>query len=310
MVAARLGVPRNQVQSWLREGRVLVNRAPVKASSTVHAGDLVECRPPPPAVAELVPESGEIRVLYGDADLLVVDKPSDLVVHPGAGRGGGTLVHRLLRAYPDLAAVGHPARPGIVHRLDRNTTGALVVARTDLAYQQLSRAFAERRVVKVYLAIAHGQLPESGAWSQPIGRHPIDRKRMAVRPSGRPALTEFRCLDRAAENQLSLVGLRLHTGRTHQIRVHLKAAGYPLVGDPVYGEERWRDLEPVDRALVRRFPRPALHAWFVGLAHPRTGAALAVSAPIPEDLEAFWQALAGRSLCGLAVPEAWRSQAV
>jgi 23S rRNA pseudouridine1911/1915/1917 synthase len=287
-VAARLDAPRNQVQRWIAAGLVRVDGAPARPSHPLRAGERIDCAPPPPADARLDPEAGELVLLFEDEDLLVVDKPPGIAVHPGAGRRGGTLVHRLLARFPELAGVGGPGRPGIVHRLDKDTSGAIVVARSTRAYRALARDFAARRVDKVYLAVAWGAPPPSGAIEAPIGRHPRRRQEMTVRPGGRSASTAFRTL--AAGGGVALLEVRLTTGRTHQIRVHLKSAGHPLVGDPVYGERRWkgRAAGPGARAL-RDFPRPALHAWRLALTHPGSGARVAFEAPVPDDLVHLWQ---------------------
>ena len=294
-VAERLGAPRNRVQRWIREGRVLVDHeAATRPSQPVRSDQRIEVQIPRPAEAtRLEPEPGELEVLYEDRHLVVLNKPAGLVVHPGAGRDTGTLCHRLVFHYPELAHVGNSRRPGIVHRLDAGTSGALVVARTETAYEHLSQAFAARRVGKIYVAVVHGRLrADHGEIEQPIARHPKDRKRMAIQPSGRPARTSWAVLDRA--DRLSLLGLRLHTGRTHQIRVHLKHLRHPIVGDPIYGEERWRELSGALRARVRSFPRPALHAWRLTLEHPITGETLDVQAEIPEDVRALWRDASGR----------------
>jgi 23S rRNA pseudouridine1911/1915/1917 synthase len=239
-----------------------------------------------------MPEAGELVVLHEDEELLAIDKPAGLVVHPGAGRSSGTLVHRLLARYPELAGVGGPGRPGIVHRLDRDTSGVLLVARTAAAYRALVGRFAARQVEKRYLAIVHGApSPPSGTIEAPIGRHATERKRMTVRRDGRPAVTRYRTV--AARGAVALLELELVTGRTHQIRVHLRHVRHPLVGDPVYGEARWRSLAGPPRAALERFPRPALHAWRVALDHPATGARLALESPVPADLRALWSAATG-----------------
>ena len=291
-VAHHLGVPRNQVQRWLREGRVLKNGKPVSGSDPVAVGDRIACDPPPPGDDRVEAERGELRILFEDSELLVLDKPAGLAVHPGAGRATGTLAHYVLGHDATIAGVGGPGRPGIVHRLDLGTSGALVIAKTPEAYRALSEAFAGREVDKRYLAIVHGA-PKlaAGTIEAPIGRHPIHRQEMAVVPRGRPARTDYRTL--AAASGLSLLAFHLHTGRTHQIRVHAKHLGHPLVGDPVYGEARWKLLEKSRQAAVRDFPRPALHAWRLGFAHPTSGEPLQFEAPVPEDLRALWRETTG-----------------
>src|SRR6202023_1669761 len=259
-VAAACQLPRNQVQQWIRAGRVRLNGRPAKAAEVVAAGDLVECEPPAPTRGTLVPELGELAVLHEDAGMVVLDKPAGLTVHPGAGRPTGTLAHLLLSRYPEMSGVGGPGRPGIVHRLDRGTSGVMVVARTAAAYQRLSRAFAGRAVAKRYLAIVYGQpAAAAGVIDSPIGRHRERRREMTVRADGLPARTSYRTL--AAHAGIALLELDLATGRTHQIRVHLRSIGQPLVGDPVYGEPRWRGLPRAIQPPLRDFPRPALHAW-------------------------------------------------
>lgn len=289
-LAEHYDTPRNRVQAWIRQGRVEVAGAPARPSQRLSAGDQLACEPLPiQQPADLLPEEGPLELLHEDASLVVVAKPADLVVHPGAGRERGTLVHRLLARYPEMARVGGPGRPGIVHRLDRDTTGVLLVARTEEAYHALCTAFAERRVEKSYQAIAYGApRPPSGAFDGPIARHPRRRKEMAVVPGGRPARTLYATLTSASG--LSLLHLGLETGRTHQIRVHLKAAGHPLVGDPVYGEARWKTLTGAAQGAARRFPRPALHAWRIAFEHPQSASRVSYEAPIPDDLRALWRA--------------------
>jgi 23S rRNA pseudouridine1911/1915/1917 synthase len=298
-LAAQLGLPRHQVQQWIRARRVDLDGRSAKASSPLRGGERLEWRPPPRPASTLVPEPEELVVLHEDPDLAVLDKPAGVTVHPGAGRATGTLAHRLLARYPETAAVGGPGRPGIVHRLDKGTSGALVVARTPLAYRELSSAFAERRVEKRYLAVVYGRpRAPSGRLESPIGRHPQRRREMTVRRDGRPARTDYRLLRSAAG--LSLLELGLATGRTHQIRVHLKSLGLPLVGDPVYGEARWRGFPRPLQGRLRDFPRPALHAWRLAFAHPADGRRLEVEAPVPEDLEALWRETTGTPFPALA----------
>jgi 23S rRNA pseudouridine1911/1915/1917 synthase len=283
-LSEKLGLPRNQIERWIDAGRVRINGIPVtKRGAKLPAGAEVSWEPPPPAAETLVPEAGELRLLHEDESLLVVDKPAGLVVHPGAGRSAGTLVHRLLDRFPELAGVGGPGRPGIVHRLDRGTSGLLLVARTRAAYAALTRAFAAREVDKRYLAVVHGA-PKSagGTIDRPIGRHPTERKRMAIVARGRPARTGWRLLATARSH--SLLELELFTGRTHQIRVHLKHANLPLVGDPVYGAKNQKSSLDT---------RPALHAWRLALRHPASGEPMSFEAPLPDDLRDLWRELTG-----------------
>jgi len=290
-VSARLAVPRNQVQKWIRDGQVRVNGRASRPSAALNLGDRVECEPPAPVEDRVLPESGDLALLYEDADLAVLDKPAGLTVHPGAGQASGTLAHFLLARYPEMAGVGGPGRPGIVHRLDKGTSGVMVVARTAGAYHALARAFASRAVTKTYLAVVYGEpKPAAGTVEAAIGRHPERRKEMTVRRDGRPARTDYRTL--ASRAGIALLELGLGTGRTHQIRVHMKHLGYPLVGDPVYGEARWKGLLRPVQAVLRDFPRPALHAWRLAFEHPRTGALLRFEAPVPADLRDLWEAAA------------------
>ncbi len=293
-VAEHLAKPRNQVLRWITDRRVKVDSRPAKPSTIVREGDELECRPPEPRTAPgLFAEAGELTVLYEDRDLVVLDKAAGLAVHPGAGRDHGTLVHFLLYRYPEIGSVGGAARPGIVHRLDIGTTGAMACARTEHAYTGLSAAFAERRVEKTYLAVVYGRpRAPAGRIDLPIGRHRQDRKRMQVRPDGRPAVTRYRCGETAGG--VSRLELDLETGRTHQIRVHLKAAGHPLVGDPTYGEARWKSLPAAAKRPLKNFPRPALHARRLAFAHPVTGAPIEVEAPLPDDMRRLWRQVTGR----------------
>ncbi|MFL6195420.1 MAG: RluA family pseudouridine synthase [Thermoanaerobaculia bacterium] len=292
--AARLDAPRNQVQKWIADGLLRVNGREAKPSSSVAAGDRIDCEPPELREERVLPEPGDLRVIYEDSDLVMLDKPAGLTVHPGAGKASGTLAHHLLDRYPEMAGVGGPGRPGIVHRLDQGTSGVLVVARNPTAYARLARAFAAREVKKQYLGIAYGApTPPAGTIEAPIGRHPQKRKEMTVRPGGRPSRTGYRTL--AAAAGISLLEMDLATGRTHQIRVHLKHLGHPLVGDPVYGEARWKGLPRPVREPLRDFHRPALHAWRLAFAHPVTGEPLAFEAPVPEDLWGLWVGVTGRA---------------
>ena len=297
-VARRLDEPRNQVRGWIEAGRVRVDGAPRRPSHALRAGERVECEPAPtPAEERVAPEPGELAILHEDAWVVVLDKPAGLVVHPGAGVAAGTLAHRLLHRYPEMAGVGGPGRPGIVHRLDRDTSGVMVAARSAAAYRALARDFAARRVDKRYLAVVYGTPPAAGTVDAPIGRHPGRRREMTVRRGGRPAETRFRTL--AAAGPAALVELDLRTGRTHQIRVHLRSLGHPLVGDPVYGERRWKGVHGPARRPLEAFARPALHAWRLAFPHPADGSRSAHEAPVPGDLAALWRAVAGSELPAL-----------
>jgi 23S rRNA pseudouridine1911/1915/1917 synthase len=276
-VAALCGVPRAQARRWIDEGRVLLNGAAARASQRVRAGDALDTAPPEPAPSGLAAEAIPLRVLYEDADLLVIDKPAGLVVHPAPGHATGTLVNALLHHCRDLAGIGGVQRPGIVHRLDKGTSGVLVVAKHDAAHAGLARQFKEHSIERIYLALVRGvPRADEGRVEAAIGRHPSDRKRMSVRSArGREARTAWRVRRRFPKSGCAELEIRPETGRTHQIRVHLAASGLPIVGDPVYGRG----------AGSFGLERPALHAAVLGFVHPRTGAKLRFEAPLPEDLE-------------------------
>ena len=294
-LSRQLDVPRNQLQRWIDDGRVRIDGAAAKPAHRLLAGAEVAWEaPPPPTDDRLAPEAGDLAVLYEDDALIAIDKPAGLTVHPGAGRSTGTLVHRLIARYPEIAGVGGPGRPGIVHRLDRGTSGVMVVARTPSAYQHLSRAFAARQIEKRYLAICHGVMRGPREIDAAIGRHPTRRQEMTVRSGGRPARSRVRPL--ATTPAASLVEVELLTGRTHQVRVHLKSVNHPLVGDPVYGEARWKAATGSARAALRDFPRPALHAWRLAFTHPTDGRRVELESPPPDDLRELWRALAGQDL--------------
>ena len=271
-----------------------VNGRVAKPATLLRQEDRVECAPPDERERPgIEPEPGPLEILYEDREILVLDKPPGVAVHSGAGHRRGTMVHFLLDRYPDIASVGGAERPGIVHRLDLNTTGAMVVARTEEAYLQLTAAFAERQVHKTYLAVVYGTPKEEiGRIDLPIGRHRHHRQQMQVRSDGRPAVTHYRTL--ASDMGISRLELGLETGRTHQIRVHMKAMKHPLVGDPVYGEARWRNLPRATQPFLREFPRPALHAWRIAFEHPTTRAKVEIEAPLPADMRQLWHAVTHR----------------
>jgi 23S rRNA pseudouridine1911/1915/1917 synthase len=264
-----------------REGGVLRNRRQAKASEQVVEGDLIEYELPELVSLEPRPEAIPLRVAYEDPDFVVVDKPAGMVVHPAVGHGAGTLVHALLGLGGQWSTAGGEARPGIVHRLDKGTSGLILAARTDTAHRALAAQLADRRLSRTYLAIARGGIPgERGLLEGPIGRDPRDRLRMAVVEGGRPARTGYRILGR--EGGHTLVRCDLETGRTHQIRVHLAGMGHPVAGDEVYGRRRPGDPD-----------RPMLHAWRLRLRHPRTREEMTFEVEPPADFVAFWLRLAG-----------------
>jgi len=298
------GLSRSLVQRLIREGRVTVGGRPGRAGQRLERGDRVLVRMPPEAPEPLRPEPMPLAIVYEDADLLVVDKPAALTVHPAAGlpasaKGGsasgggqagvrrGTLAAALLAYRPELAGVGGPERPGIVHRLDRDTSGLLVVAKNEAARAALTRQWKERQVEKGYLALVHGRLePPQGVIDAPIGRDQRHRQRMAVVEGGRAARTAYR-VERylrggpSDRDAYSLVEVTPSTGRTHQIRVHFAAVGHPLVGDRVYGRPS---------AIARR---QFLHAHRLAFRHPVDGRPLEFESPLPEDLQVALERLAG-----------------
>jgi len=279
---------RSQLKRLIDDGRVRLDGQPVKAGHKLRYGEVVELEVPPPAPVELQPEAIALTVLYEDADLAVIDKPAGMVVHPAAGHSGGTLVNALLHHCGDLAGIGGELRPGIVHRLDKDTSGVLVVAKNDAAMQQLAAQFKVHSIERRYLALVHGVVQNAtGTIDRPIGRHPSHRQKMSTRSRhGRRAVTHWRVLRRYDRDRLTLLELQLETGRTHQIRVHLSEMNLPLVGDPVYGQSG-RIGAVTDtrlRALLQRLKRQALHARRLGFDHPTRGERLTFDSPLPADL--------------------------
>ena len=274
-VAGLPDLTRSRVRRLIDEGLVTVDgRQPTKAGVKLDAGQRVQVVLPPPEPTGLEPEPIPLRVVYEDADLLVVDKPAGLPVHPSPGHTRHTLVQGVLARCPDLSSVGGALRPGIVHRLDKDTSGLIIVAKNDAAHLSLARQLKERQVEKTYLALVDGRVdPAEAVIDAPIGRHPRHRKRMAVVAGGREARTGYRLLREVAGR--SLLEVRPETGRTHQVRVHLASIGHPVVGDPVYGR---RGAAPAG------LPRQFLHAWRLAFRHPRTGERLDQEAPLPEEL--------------------------
>jgi 23S rRNA pseudouridine1911/1915/1917 synthase len=288
---------RTRTQHLIRSGEIRVDHHSVKPSFLLQGGERIDIDIPPVDEISPKPESIPLSILYEDSDVVVVDKPAGLVVHPGAGIQSGTLVNALLYHFVQLSGAGGIDRPGIVHRLDRLTSGCLCVARNDLAHQRLSAQLAERTMTRTYQAWILGEMRErAGRIEAPIGRSPAHRTRMAVvRHGGRDAATRWRVLSRAPG--LTKLELNLETGRTHQIRVHMAHAGYPVVGDPEYGPDsrtcRMR-IPPGHSSIIRalsRLERQMLHASHIRFVHPSTGQEMEFDSPIPEDFALFESAL-------------------
>jgi 23S rRNA pseudouridine1911/1915/1917 synthase len=271
---------RSRLQTLIRNQNVRLNGAAARPRDPVRLGDRIEVTEPPPEKIDNLPEPIPLDVLYEDDELIVINKPAGLVVHPGAGQREHTLVNALLHHFPKLSGIGGKERPGIVHRLDKDTSGCLVVAKTDEAHRALSAQFAERKIDKIYLALVAGKMRRSaGTIEEKIGRHPVYRQRMSAHSTrGREAKTEYRVI--SASNEMSLVECKLHSGRTHQIRVHLQHLGHPLLGDKVYGAK-----------YADNFWRQMLHAWKLAFRHPRSGEWKQFEAPIPREFQ-----LAAKSL--------------
>ncbi len=276
---------RARLQALITQGCVTLQNRPVKASLKVVPGLTASVEIPPPQPATPQPEPIPLHIIYEDADIVVLDKPAGLVVHPAAGHASGTLVNALLHHCPDLQGIGGELRPGIAHRLDRDTSGLMVAAKNDAALTGLQAQFKAHQVRKVYLAIAAGQPdPPSGRIESLIGRSAQDRKKMSARPArGRSAVTHYETV--RAYGDWSLLRVRIETGRTHQIRVHLSHLGHPVAGDPVYGRG------PAV-SLPAPAPRQMLHAAELAFTHPRTGKPLAFQAPLPPDMQRLLDALA------------------
>ena len=275
---------RARIQEWIRAGRVRVNGAERRASYVIRPDDAINVEPAEPPPLRAAPEDVPLSLLYEDDDLVAIDKPAGMVVHAGAGVHSGTVVNALLHRFESLSSTGGPLRPGIVHRLDRFTSGVLLAAKNDRAHQSLAAQFAGRQVEKVYLALVHGTVkPESGRIERPIARDPVRRTRMTARlAEGRAARTEYRVLRRFAK--FTLLEVRIGTGRTHQIRVHLSSLGYPVVGDTVYGAPaKIEGHAPLGRYF--------LHAHRIRFRQPTSGAEITVEAPLPAELESWMASL-------------------
>ena len=262
---------RSRLQFWIKSGRVSVDGAPTKASLLLRGGERIEVSPADLPPLKATPEDSPIEVLYEDAALIAVNKPAGVVVHAGAGQQSGTLVNRLVHHFNALSKVGGDLRPGIVHRLDKDTSGVILVARTDPAHRALATQFASRSVEKTYLALVHGHVgDDTGRITKPIARDPVRRIRMTAKlATGREALTEYRVRKRF--DKFTYLEVRIGTGRTHQIRVHLASLGHPVAGDRVYGAPPAR--------------RMFLHAWRIAFDSPATAAKVRVEAPLPLELD-------------------------
>jgi len=286
-LAARLpDLSRSRIVQLLEQGRVTVNGTPARKSRRTVAGDRVELTVPPPEPSHIEAEDLALSIVHEDADLLVIDKPAGVVVHPAPGHRTGTLVNALLHHVGDLSGIGGVLRPGIVHRLDKDTSGLLLVAKNDETHRALADALRRREIKRIYWAVAWGHLAEDRAVDAPIARSATSRQRMAIVEGGRRALTRFKRLERwvAAD----LLRAELETGRTHQIRVHLAHIGHPVVGDAVYGPTGAMRISgaglPWARELERRVPRQFLHAAELSFTHPRTGESMRFRSPLPPDL--------------------------
>lgn len=279
---------RAQIQTWLRDNRVTVDEKPGKASQRVLGMEQVRVLVPEPESGDWAAEDIPLDICFEDEDILVINKPAGLVTHPAPGNREGTLLNAIVHHAPACATL---ARAGIVHRLDKDTSGLLVVAKSEAARQDLIDQLAAREVTREYRALVVGALTGGGRIEAPIGRHPLDRKRMGVVGSGKPAVTHYRIAERFPRH--TLLKVRLETGRTHQIRVHMAYMHHPIVGDPVYGGRQMvpPGLNEAQQEQWRSFRRQALHAAHLAFMHPRTGEYLSWSAPLPKDFEQILQLL-------------------
>lgn len=270
---------RSQVQLWIKDGNILVNGQKIKANYKVGANDQIEITIPDPVDLDVIPEGMDLEIYYEDMDVLVVNKPKGMVVHPAPGHLTGTLVNGLMAHCKDLSGINGVLRPGIVHRIDKDTSGLLMVAKNDVAHESLVNQLVEKTVTRKYKALVHGNVPHDyGTIDAPIARDPKDRQSMTVVDNGKHAVTHFQVLERF-EN-FTFVECQLETGRTHQIRVHMKYIGYPLAGDPKYGPKKTLPVEG-----------QVLHAGILGFTHPRSGEYLEFEAPLPDEFVEILQQL-------------------
>ncbi len=279
---------RSQIQRLIRTGHILLNQTTARTSRAVHTGDIITLEFPPPIPSTPVPEPIPLRIIHDDSDLVVVNKPAGMVVHPAAGHTSGTLVNALLHHVRGLSGIGGEQRPGIVHRLDRGTSGVMVVAKHDTAHAELSRQFADREVEKEYATLVWGLLNTGRRIETPLGRDPANRQKMSTRARrARSAVTRVTGTERL--RGLTFATIAIATGRQHQIRVHLNSIGHPVVGDAIYGGVR-RHLA-ADHRILATLDRPFLHAYRLAFMHPRDARKVEFRAPLPDDLQTVVDAL-------------------
>ena len=285
------GRSRSQVQRLIRDGHVQLNQQQARVSHAVHTGDLVDLDIPEPVPATPAAQNLPLEILHDDPDLVVVNKPAGMVVHPAAGHKRGTLVNALLHHVQGLSGIGGEQRPGIVHRLDRGTSGVMVVAKHDSAHLELSQQFADRKIEKAYLALVWGLINTGRRIDAPLGRDPVHRQKMSTRARrARSAVTRITGTERL--RGLTLAMIAIATGRTHQIRVHRNSIGHPVVGDSVYGGVR-KHLA-ADHRVLGTLDRPFLHAYRLGFVHPRDGRRVEFTAPLADDLQTVLDMLRAR----------------
>jgi len=280
---------RSQLKRLIEQEQILVDNHPAKVGEKLKGGETISVTFPAVRATEVLAQEMALQVLYEDAHLIVINKPAGLVVHPAPGHSEGTLVNALLHHCHDLAGIGGELRPGIVHRLDKDTSGVMMATKDDQSHLRLAEQFQVHSITRRYVALVHGLLPRDiGRVDCPIGRHPLERKKMSGKcRNGRRAVTHWQVRERFPDDRLSLVELNLETGRTHQIRVHFAEMNFPLVGDPLYGKSsRIKELKDVElRTLLSSLGRQALHAKVLGFTHPISGNYMEFECPLPDDLQ-------------------------